>query len=210
MRKSGCREDRQLLSPYQCVQSVDGRHSGLDELLRIASGGRIHGQAVDIHARLRQDLRPVVDRTAQTVKDTAEHILGYAELHAPSEETHLTVGQVDSRRTLKELYEHVASVYLEHLASSCLAAGKLDLSELIVCHAFHTAHEHQRSGYFLYGSVLFWHLAALLYKCIGDLSSQLLVHFLIFLVKRIFMHIFETSDLLPHRHGDQLLQGRSF
>ena len=75
MGKTGCREDRQFLTANQCVQSVDSGHAGLDKLFRIASGRRVHGQTVDIHARFRQDLRSIVNRTTQTVENAAQHIL---------------------------------------------------------------------------------------------------------------------------------------
>ena len=91
MWKSGCREDWKLLSTYQCVQSIDGRHTGLDELFRIASGCRVHRQTVDITSFIRQDLRSVVDRAAQSVEDTSKHIFRYAKFHASSEETYFTV-----------------------------------------------------------------------------------------------------------------------
>ena len=72
---------------------------------------------------------------------------------------------------LEQLDEHVASVDFQHFTSSCFSACKLDFSELIISHAFYAAHKHQRSGYFLYGSILFRHLAVLLYKCICNLSA---------------------------------------
>ena len=166
-----CGEDRQLLSPDQCVQPVNGGHAGLDKLLGIAPGSRVHGQAVDIHARVRQDLRSLVDRAAQTIEHTAQHIFRYAQLHAPPEKTHPAVGKVDPGRALKKLYEHIAPVDFQHFAAPCLPVRELDLAQLVICHAFHAAHQHQRSGYFLYGPVLFGHLPFLLSECIGDLHA---------------------------------------
>ena len=91
MWKSGCREDRQLLSTYQCVQSVNSRYTCLDKLFRIASGCRIHRKSVDVTSLIRQDLRASVDRATQSVKDTSQHIFRYTKLHASSEETYFTV-----------------------------------------------------------------------------------------------------------------------
>ena len=67
-------EDRQLLPPDQRVQPVDRGHAGLDKLLGIAPGSRVHRQAIDIHARVRQDLRPLVDRAAEAVEHPSQHI----------------------------------------------------------------------------------------------------------------------------------------
>ena len=78
MGKTGCRENRQLLTTDQGVQSIDGRNTGLDKLLRIASRCRVHGQAVDIHTLLRQDVGTAVNGLAHAVKHTAEHILRHA------------------------------------------------------------------------------------------------------------------------------------
>ena len=75
VRKTGSGENRQLLSADQCVQSVNGGDAGLNELGRILAGRRIHRQTVDVASLLRKDLRTVVDRTSQTVKDTAQHVL---------------------------------------------------------------------------------------------------------------------------------------
>ena len=79
--QTGCGEDRKLLSADQCIQSIYGRDAGLDKLLRIASGCRIHGKAVDIHTLFRQDVGAAVNGLAHAVKHTAEHILGHAQFH---------------------------------------------------------------------------------------------------------------------------------
>ena len=78
MRKTGCRENRQLLAADQGVQTIYGGNAGLDKLLRIASGCRIHGKAVDIHTLFRQDVGAAVNGLAHAVKHTAEHILRHA------------------------------------------------------------------------------------------------------------------------------------
>ena len=159
MRQTGCGEDWQLLSADQGVQPVDGRHPGLNKFLRVTPRRRVHGKTVDVHSGLRQDLRSVVYGPSQPVKNASQHIFGHAQLHAPSKKPHLAVGQVDPGGALEKLYQNIASVYFEHLASSGLAAHQLDLSQFIIGHAFYAAHEHQRSRDFLYGSVLLWHIS---------------------------------------------------
>ena len=78
VRKTGCRENRQLLAADQGVQTIYGGNASLDKLLRIASGCRVHRQAVDIHTLLRQDVGTAVNGLAHAVKHTAEHILRHA------------------------------------------------------------------------------------------------------------------------------------
>ena len=92
MRHTGGREDRKLLAADQGVQTINGRYAGLNKLLRIASGCRVHRQAVDIPSFVRKNLRAAVDWTSQTVKDTAQHILRYTQLHGSSQKTYFTVG----------------------------------------------------------------------------------------------------------------------
>ena len=162
MGQTGSREDRQLLSADQCVQSVDGGNTGLDKLLRIASCRRIHGQTVDVHAGIRQNRRAVVNGIAKAVKDTSQHILRYAQLHAPSQETNLAVGQVDTCGALKQLYQCITSVDLQYLAPAGFPACKLDLSQFIVGDILYAAYQHQRACNFLYSSILFRHLEFLL------------------------------------------------
>ena len=157
MRKTGCGEDRKLLSTNQCIQSVDRRYTGLDKLLRITSGCRVHRKSVDISSLFRKDLRAIIDRSAQTVKNTAQHVAGYAKLHASSQKTYLTVGKVDTCGTLKQLHQCIASVDLQNTASSCFAIGKLNLTKLVKCHVFNATYQHQRAGNFLYGPIFFWH-----------------------------------------------------
>ena len=91
MRQTGCREDRKLLTTNQCIQTINGRYTCLNKLFRIASGCRVHWQTVNITAFLWKDFRTIIDRAAQTVKDTSQHILGYTKLHASSQETYFTV-----------------------------------------------------------------------------------------------------------------------
>ena len=110
MRKTGCGEDRKFLPTYQGVQSVNSGYTGLDKLLRITSGCRIHRQAIDISSLFRKDLRTVINGTAQSVKDTAQHIAGYTKLHASSQKTYFTVGKVDTCGTLKQRHSYIIAV----------------------------------------------------------------------------------------------------
>ena len=91
MRKTACGKDRQFLSSNQCVQTIDCRNTCLNKFLRKVSCGRIHRQTVDIHTFVRKNFRTVIDRTSETVKNTAEHIFRNTQFHASSEESDLTV-----------------------------------------------------------------------------------------------------------------------
>ena len=101
MGQTGCRENRQLLSTNQRVQTIDCRHSRLNKFFRITAGRRIHRQTVNIHAGFRQNIRSIINRRSHTVKHTAKHIFRYAQFHAPSKEAHFAVGQVNPCGTFK-------------------------------------------------------------------------------------------------------------
>ena len=159
VRQSGAGENRQLLSADQCIQAVNGRNAGLNKLLRIGPGRRVHGQSVDVHALLRQQLRSPVNGAAHTVKHTAQHIRGYAQLHGVPKETHLAGLQVNARGGIIELHQSIAAVDLQHLAAPLLSAGKGDLGHLIVGHVFHALHQHQRTRNLLYRSVFLRHIS---------------------------------------------------
>ena len=157
MGQTGGREYRQLLTSDEGVQSVDSGDTGLYELLGIASGCRIHRQAVDIHSLLGDYLGAAVYGSAESVKDAAEHIGRNAELHLPAGETHLAVGEVDSGGVFKQLNERVRAVDFEHAAAAGLAVCQLYLAEFVILDSLDLAHEHKRSRNLLNSSVFFRH-----------------------------------------------------
>ena len=157
MGQTGRREDRQLLSSYQGVQSVDGGDAGLDELLGVVSGRRVHGQAVDVHTLLRQDVGASVDGTAQSVEDTAQHILGYAQLHGTAQETDLTGIQVDTGGGFEQLYQSVSTVNFQNFTAALLTACQLDFSQFIVGYALNAAYQHKGTGNLFDCPVFFRH-----------------------------------------------------
>ena len=84
VRQTGTGEDRQLLTTNQCVQSVDGRDAGLDKFVWIYAGSRVHWNAVDVDALVRDNLGTAVDWTTHAGEDTTEHIFGYSQLKTVS------------------------------------------------------------------------------------------------------------------------------
>ena len=155
--QTGCREYRQFLTSDEGIKSVYSGDTGLDELLGIASGCRIHRQAVDIHSLLGDYLWAAVYGSAESVKDAAEHIGRNAELHLPAGEAHLAVGEVDSGGVFKQLNKRVRAVYFEHTAAAGLAVCQLYLAEFVILDSLDLAHEHKRSRNLLNSSVFFRH-----------------------------------------------------
>ena len=74
VRKTGSGEDRELLSSYQSVQSVDGGYSGLDELCGVVTGCRVHGKSVDIHHLFGDDIGTSVLGSSHTVEYSSQHV----------------------------------------------------------------------------------------------------------------------------------------
>ena len=151
--QTGAGEDGQLLSTDQGVQAVDGGNTGLDEFLRIDPGGRVHGQAVDVHPLIGNELGAAVDGLAHAGENPAQHILGDAQLQAAPEEADLAVLQVDAGGAFKQLDQHGGAVDLQHLAAPQFAVGELDLPQLVVGDAFHVLYQHQGAGDLLYGAI---------------------------------------------------------
>ena len=157
MGKSRCGEDGQLLSTDQGVQAVDGRYTGLNELRRIGTGGRVDGCTVDVETFFRNDVRAAVDGLSKSVKYTAEHVLGDSEFHLASCEADPGIGEVDTGGALEQLDNGVVAVYLEDFAAAYLAVFKFDFTELVVGDILYIAHDHKRTGNLLNGTVFFWH-----------------------------------------------------
>ena len=63
--------------------------TGLDKLVGVVTGSRVHGQAVDIPVLLRQDLGAAVDGLAHAVEHTAQHVGGHAQLQRVAQEADL-------------------------------------------------------------------------------------------------------------------------
>ena len=160
VRQAGAGENGQLLSAHQGVQAVDGGNAGLNKLVGVVPGGRVHGQAVDVPELLGQDLRSAVDGTAHAVEHPPQHVAGYAQLQRVAQKTDLGLGQVDAGRCLEQLHNGVVAVDLQHLAAAHGAVGQLNLPQLVVGDAGHPAHHHQGAVDLLYGTVFLDHSSA--------------------------------------------------
>ena len=153
-------EDRQLLAADQGVQTVDRGNAGLDEFGGVGAGRRVHRQAVDVHVRVRQDLRAAVDGQAHAVEDAAEHVLADGELLRVSEEADLGLGQVDALRALEQLHDGLVALDLQHLAAADLAVGEFELAQLVVGDALDAVHDHQRAGDLFDGFIFLDHASS--------------------------------------------------
>ena len=159
--QTGAGEDGKLLATDQSVQTIDGGNAGLDELCGIGTGCRVHGQAVDIHVCIGQDLGTAVDGGAHAVEDTAEHILGNCELQRMSQEADLGLGQVDALCGLKQLYDCLVTFNFQYFAAADFAVGKFQFSKFVIGNAADVIYDHQRAGDFFYSFILFNHSSAL-------------------------------------------------
>ena len=91
VRKTRSREDGKLLTSYKGVKSVYRGNARLYKFLRISSRRRIHRHTVYIHSLFGDYFGAAVYGPAESVKYSAEHILGNSELHHSAEEAHLAV-----------------------------------------------------------------------------------------------------------------------
>ena len=155
MRQTGTGEDRQLLTTNQCVQTVDSGNTSLNELVRIYTSSRVHWNTVDIDSLVRNDFRTAINWTSHTGEYTSEHIFGYWQLKTMTEETNLTVTQVDTCGIFEQLNNSVAAVYFQNFTTTDIAAWKFDFTQLIVGDTFYAGYHHQRTCDFSYGAVFF-------------------------------------------------------
>ena len=146
MGQTGAGEDGQLLTANQSVQSVNGRNAGLNELGGVVPGCGVHGQTVDVHIGVGENVRATVDGIAHAVEYTAQHILGNAQLQGMTQEANLALGQVDTGGGVKQLNQRVRPVNLQYLAQAAFSAWQLDLTQLVIGDALYIFHQHQRSG----------------------------------------------------------------
>ena len=124
--QTGAGEDGQLLPADQSVQAVDGGDAGLDELVGVVTGCRVHRQAVDVPVLLRDNVRAAVDGLAHAVEHAAQHVGRHTQLQGMAQEADLGVGQVDAGGGFKELDHGGVAVDLQHLApadGAVVAAG---------------------------------------------------------------------------------------
>ena len=145
MGQAGAGEDGQLLPAHQRIQSVNGGNTGLDELVRIVTGGGVHGKAVDVPVRLGQNGGAAVNGNAHAGEHSAHHVLTDSQLQRVPQKAHLGLGKVDACGGLVELHHGGVAVDLQHLAPADAAVGELNLRLLVIGHAADTAHHHQRA-----------------------------------------------------------------
>ena len=160
MGQTGSGEYGELLTSDEGVQSVDGGNAGLNELCGICSRSGVHGQTVYVTVRLGKYLRTVVDGLTHSVKDTAEHILGNAQLQRVTQKTHSRLGKVYALCGLEKLNDGSVTVYLKHLAAADLAVGQLKLRQLVVGDALNVIDYHEGACYLSYGFILFNHASS--------------------------------------------------
>ena len=151
--QAGAGEDGKLLPTDQGVQPVDGADAGLNELVGVVPGRRVHGQAVDVPVLLRQDVGPAVDGPAHAVEHPAQHVGGHAQLQGVAQEADLGVRQVDAGGRLEQLDHGGVAVDLQHLAPADGAVVELHLHQLVIGDALDHADDHQGAGDLLDRSV---------------------------------------------------------
>jgi hypothetical protein len=128
VRKSGSREDGNLLTTSDGVHRVDGRNTCLDHLLGVDARVGVDGRPINIQVLLGKHLGALINGVSRTVEDATEHVLRDGELHAGSRELDVSSVDVDSRGALEDLNDGLATGDLEDLstASSAVREGELD------------------------------------------------------------------------------------
>ena len=157
MGQTGAGEDGQLLTAHQRVQSVNGADAGLNELVGVVAGCRVHGQTVDVLVFLGQQGRTAVNRLAHAVEHAAQHVGGHAQLQGMAQKTNGGVPQVDAGGAVKQLHHSPVAIDLQHLAAAYLPVMEPDLRQFVVGDALHVFHHHQGAGNFVNGTIFLHH-----------------------------------------------------
>ncbi len=74
-----------------------------------------------------------------------------------AQKTNLAAGQIDAGGGVKELYQHIGAVYLQHLAAAKFPVGQLNFPQLVIGDTVYVFHQHQRAGDLGDGAVFFNH-----------------------------------------------------
>ena len=173
VRQAGAGENGQLLAADQRVQSIDGADAGLNELVGIVTGRRVHGQAVDVPVFLRQQGGAAVDGFAHAVEHAPQHIGGYAQLQGVAQEADGGIPQIDAGGGVEQLDHGAVAVDLQHLAAADLAAVQLDLRQLVIGDALHMVHHHQGTGHLVDGTVFLHHSSSPAFRISSAISRSI-------------------------------------
>ena len=138
-------EDRQLLPADQRVHAVDGADAGLDKLPRVLAAVGVDGGPVDVPQVGRQGLGPIVDRTAQPVENTAQHVSRDRQLQRLAEEPHARGLVRQAAGALEHLDDRLVLADVKHAAQAVVALRVLDLDRLVEAHVVRLFDHHQRA-----------------------------------------------------------------
>lgn len=118
VRKTGSREDGNLLTTRDRVHRVNGRDTRLDHLLGVDTRIRVDRRTVDVEVLLSEDLGSFVDRVTGSVEDATEHVFRNGELHRRAGELDVRRVDVDAGGTLEDLDDGLATGNLEDLSTA--------------------------------------------------------------------------------------------
>ena len=145
MGKSGCGEDRQLLTPDQGVHSIDGGDSGLDEIRGAVPCPGVDSGSDDVELFLGNDLRSAVEGLSCSGEDPSQHVPGDGHLHGLAQEADGCI-PVDSGGTLEDLNDDDVIGGIENLSSLHGSIGHPDADHLLVSDGLGLLDEDERSG----------------------------------------------------------------
>ena len=145
MRKTVAGENRQLLAANQSCQSVDSGNTCLNEVSRILAAARVQRKTVDIDLRVGDDRTEAVDRTADTIKCTAQDVLGECDLHRMTRQSRMCIGQGHTRRSLEDLNNGVVLIALDDTAELLLLAVHRELNNFIVSGVLYAFEDDERA-----------------------------------------------------------------
>ena len=103
VRKPVSRENRELLSPDQRCQSVDGGDPGTDIVSRILSSHRIQRQTIDVLLFSRHDRPQIINGLSDAIKGSPKHLPGKSDFHRMSGKSRMSIDKRHALGSFKDL-----------------------------------------------------------------------------------------------------------
>jgi len=132
VRKTGSREERNLLASSNRGHSVDSGNTRLDHLSGVLSHVRVDRLTLDIEELLSEHRRTLVDGETGTIEGSTEHLNTHWHAHDITGELDGSTNIVDISSALENLDDSLLALNLEDLALSLGAIAEADIDDLSV------------------------------------------------------------------------------
>ena len=104
----------------QSIHAIDGGDAGLDEVAWINAGGRVDRLTIDIGILVGQRLRAAIQRAAQAVENTPQHLFRYRDCQRAAQEAHVCSVNRKPGGAGKNFHHRHAFAHFQHTSQAHL------------------------------------------------------------------------------------------